>query len=100
MRRPLRLAYSGFGGSSTHRGLRLPALLLVLEGVVDVERLVGDEKGDHVALVGGTVLHHHSLWKPQEASRPERSGMRLQHPVQHVDPMGAIVAMPWIGEAG
>src|SRR4029450_3940585 len=83
-----------------HQGLAGRALLLVLEGVADVEWLVGDEQRRHVAVLGGAVLHEHAFREPHEAARTERSRVRLQGPVEHVDPVGAVVPVPWVGEPG
>jgi hypothetical protein len=53
------------------------AALLVLEGVTDVEGLVGDEERGHVAILGGAVLHEHAFREPDEVAWAEDPRVRL-----------------------
>jgi hypothetical protein len=56
----------------------------LLEGAVDVERLVGDEQRRHVAVLGGAVLHEHAFREPDEAAGAERPRLRCTDALHEV----------------
>ena len=58
------------GTPSSVSGLPLPVLLLLFlfEGVDNVEWLVGNEKKGHIVVLGSTMFHFHSFWKPDKAA--------------------------------
>src|SRR3954464_3108292 len=69
-------------------------------GVVDAERLVGDEQEHAVGVLGGAVLHDATLGKPHEAAGPVLAPVGAQRAFEHVHAVRAGVGVPDVGEAG